>query len=198
MCIIVHTVRLLVIGSKVLDTGTHIVLLDTCDIGGSGLTRHDGIFGIVLEVTAAERVTHNIEGWSQQHIGTIFLHFLTDGLSYFLNEFGVPCRGQQCSDGEMCTVIGGRITLTGSIDAQSGRTVGKNDSRDSNGVERIGGTSGTRHQVTGSANHGVIARETLHTCSDNKVSLVFERHLGHHFFLVNHVLGGFFGCSTAH
>ena len=73
-----------------LDAGSHIVLLNASDIGTSGLTSHHGILRIILEVTPAERITHDVQGRGQQHIGTIFLHLLTDGLSYLFDQLGVP------------------------------------------------------------------------------------------------------------
>ena len=126
----IHAVGLLVVGSKVLDTRADIILLDTKDIGSSCLSCHNRILGIVLEVTSTERVTHDVECRRQQHIGTILLYLLTDCLSYLLDELGVPCGSQQRSDGEVGAVVSSGITLAGSIDTQSGRTVSKNDGWD--------------------------------------------------------------------
>ena len=180
-----------------LDARADIVLLNTSDIGTSGLTSHYGILRVVLEVTSAEGVTHDVQGRSQQHVGTIFLHLFADGLTNLLHELGVPGRGEQGTDGEVCAVIGGIVTFTGSVDTESGRTVSEYDGRDAERVERIGGTSGTRHKALGSANDSVIAREAGHTCSDDEVGLVFERHLGHHFLLVEGLLYRSLVCCSA-
>ena len=77
-----HTVGFLVVHSKVLDTGTHTVALHTTYVGGGNLTRHQRVFGIILEVTSAKRVTVNVQRRSQQHVRTVFQHFVTDGLTY--------------------------------------------------------------------------------------------------------------------
>ena len=89
--IVIHAVCLLVIGGKVLDAGTNVILLNTGDIGRSCLTSYNRILRVILEVTSAQRVTHNVEGRSQQHVGTILLHLLTNSLTYLLDELGVPC-----------------------------------------------------------------------------------------------------------
>ncbi len=68
-----------------LDARTHVVLLNTFDIGASGLTCYDRILTVVLEVTAAQRVTHDVQRGSQQHVGTILLHFFADGLTNFFH-----------------------------------------------------------------------------------------------------------------
>ena len=127
----VHAVGLLIVGSEVLDTRAHIVLLYASDVSGSRLTSHHRILRVVLEVTSAERVTHDVQGRSQQHIGTILLHLFTNGLANLFNQLGVPGRGQQRTNGEVSAVIGIVIALTGSVDTQSGRTVGQYHSRDS-------------------------------------------------------------------
>ena len=155
--IVAHAIGLLIVGSKMLDTGTDIVLLNTLDIGSSRLTGHNGIFTIVFEVTAAKRVTHDVQGWGQQHVGAILLHLLSHGDTHLFDQLSVPCRGKQCTDGEVRAVIGSRVTLTGSIDTESCRTISQHDGRDAERVERIGSTSGTGHQILRSANHGLIA-----------------------------------------
>ena len=99
-----------------LDAGTNVVLLNTGDIGGSRLTSHHGILRVILEVTTAEGVTHNVQGRCQQHIGTIFLHLLSHGGTHLFYELSVPCRGQQRSDGEMRAIVGSRVTLTRGVD----------------------------------------------------------------------------------
>ena len=128
-CIRIHAVGLLVVGSEVFDARTNVVLLNASDIGRSRLTSHHGILRVVLEVTTAEGVTHDVQGRCQQHVGAILLHLFANGLSYLLDEFGVPGRGQQGADGEVGAVVGRRVTLTRRIDTESGRTVSQHDRR---------------------------------------------------------------------
>ena len=74
----------------------------------------------------------------------------------------------------MGTIIGCGVTLTGGVDTESRRTVSKHDSRDTERVERIGGTCGTRYEILSCTDHCLVTRETLHTCTDHKMSLVLE------------------------
>ena len=157
-----------------LDAGTHIVLLNASDIGTGSLSCHHGILRVILEVTTAEGVTHDVQGRSQQHVGTILLHLLTDGLSYLFDQLGVPGRGEQRTNGEMGAVVSGGVTLTGSVDTEPGRTVSQYDSRDAERVEGIGGTSGTGYETLGGTNHGIVATEASHTNTNHEVGLVLE------------------------
>ena len=91
MRIIAHAVGFLVVSSIVLDTRAHIILLNAGNIGSSCFTSNQGVLGEVFKVTAVEGITVNVKSRSQQHVDTIFLHFLTHGDSHFFNELGVPC-----------------------------------------------------------------------------------------------------------
>ena len=170
----IHAVGLLVVGGEVLDTCSDVVLLYTENICGSSSTRHHGILRIILEVTSAERVAHDVDGRGQQHIGTILLHFLTNGLSDLLDELCVPGRSQQRSYGEVGAIVGCRVPLSGSIDAQSRGSVSQYHGRDAQRVEGIGGASGSRHEAHGCAYHSIVARESGHPDTDYEVSFVFE------------------------
>ena len=125
--IVAHTIGLLVVGSKVLDTGTHIVLLNASDIGSSSLTCHNRVLRIVLEVTATKGITHDVQCGSQQYIGAILLYLFTNGLTYFFNELCVPCRSKQGSYGEVSAIIRGRVALTCRVDTESGRTISQDN-----------------------------------------------------------------------
>ena len=195
----IHAVGLLVVGSEVLDTRAHIIFLHTFDIGRSGLTGHHGILGVVLEVSSTQGVTHDVEGRSQQHVGTILLHLLTNGLTNLFYQLGIPRRGQQCSDGEVGAIVSGRVTITLGIDTKSGRTVGKNYGGNAQRVERVGGTGSTRHKTLSGTDDCIVARESFHTHANHEVGLVLERHLGHHLFLIqrvlSHIVGRITGCQ---
>ena len=194
----IHAVRLLVVGGEVFDTRAYVVLLHTGDVGGSGLAGHYGILGIILEVTAAERVTHDVQGRRQQNVGTVLLDFFTDGLAHLFHQLCVPGRGEQRTDGEVCAIVRGLVALTLGVDAQSGRTVSQYHGRNAERVERIGGAGSTRYQVFRGTYHGFVAGESGHTNTNHKVGLVLKRHLSHDFFLINRVLSYFVGRVTAH
>ena len=185
LCIVVHAVRLLVVGGKVLDARAHAVGLHTVDVGGSGLAGHQGVFRVVFEVAPAERAAHDVEGRGQEHVGAILLHLLSDGGAHLLNEGCVPCAGQQRADGEVGAVVGLRVALAGGVDAQARRAVGQHDGRNLQRVERVGGAGSTRHQVLRGADDGIVAREAHHASANDKVCLVFERQGGNHVVGIN-------------
>ena len=121
--VVAGAVGLLVVVGEVLDGGTDIVLLDTADIGGGRLAGDDRVFGIVFEVTAVQRVAVDVQGRGQEHVGAVFMDFLTDGLADVLDEFLVPGGGEEGSDREMGAVVGRVVTLAGRVDAKAGRAV---------------------------------------------------------------------------
>ena len=188
----------MVVGSKVLDARTHVVLLNARDVGGSSPTCHYGVLGVVLEVTTAEGVTHDIQGGRQQHIGTILLHLFTNGLTNFFDKLGIPGGSQQGANGKVGAIVSSAVAFTSSVDAQSGRTVGQYDGRDAQRVEGIGGAGSTRHETLGGTDDGIVARESFHTHTNHEVRLVLERELGHHLFLIDGVLCHFVGRITTH
>ena len=97
----------------------------------------------------------------------------------------------------MRAIVGGRVTLAGSIDTQAGRTICQHDGRDSQRIEGIGGTSSTGYETLGGTYHGIVAAEASHTNTNHEVCLVFKRHLGHHFLLIDGVLDSLVSSSAA-
>ena len=188
----VHAVGFLVVGSEVLDARTHLILLDAPDIRRGRFAGHHGVFGVVFEVASAERVSHDIDGRSQEHVGTILLHLLTDGGSHLLDELGVPCRGEQGADGEMRTVVSSLVALSGGIDTKSGRSVGQHDGGYAERIEREGGSGSSRHEAACGSDDSIVAAYALHTCSDDEMRFVLERHFGQCLLLVDSVLKSFF------
>ena len=175
-----HTVGFLVVHSKVLDTGTHTVALHTTYVGGGNLTRHQRVFGIILEVTSAKRVTVNVQRRSQQHVRTVFQHFVTDGPAYTFHQFLVPGRGEQSPDREMSTIVCSRIPLTLGVDTQSGGTIGQHHGGNAETLDRVGGSCRARHQLFRRTDYGTVTRETCHTSTYYQMSLFFQGHGANH------------------
>ena len=175
-----HTVGFLVVHSKVLDTGTHTVALHTTYVGSGNLTRHQRVFGIILEVTSAKRVTVNVQRRSQQHVRTVFQHFVTDGLTYTFHQFLVPGRGEQSSDREMSTIVRSRISLTLGVDTQSSGTISQHHSGNAEALNRICGSCRTRHQLSRCTDYGTVTRETCHTGTHYQMRLFFQGHGANH------------------
>ena len=88
--IVGHAVRLLIVGSEVLDARAYPIRLYTAHIGSSRLTCHQRVLAVVFKVTAVEGITVNVKSRSQQHVCPIFLHLLSDALAHFFHERLVP------------------------------------------------------------------------------------------------------------
>ena len=83
--IVVHTVGLLVVHSKMLEARTYAIALHAFDVGCRRLSGQQGILGIIFKVTATERIPLNVDSRCQQHVDAIFLHLVSDGSAHLLN-----------------------------------------------------------------------------------------------------------------
>ncbi len=117
LCIICHTVRLLVIDGKMLDGSSHTIALYTTYVCSCNLSTYQGVFRIILKIASAKRMPLDIQSGRQQHIRTIFQHLVADSFTHIFYEFLVPGRSKQGSYRKMCTIIGSRIPLTCRVDA---------------------------------------------------------------------------------
>ena len=180
MCIRSHTVGFLIVHGKMLDAGTHAVTLHTTYISCGNLTRNHRVFGIILEVTSAKRVTVNVQCRSQQHIRTVFQHFVTDGLTYTFHQFLVPSRSEQSPDREMGAIIRSRIPFTCGVDTQSGGTIGQHHGGNAETLNRVCGSCRARHQFLRGTDNGTVARETRHTGTYYQMRLLFQGHSTNH------------------
>ena len=156
MRIVVHTVGLLVVSCKMLDAGTDTVRLDTAYVSRTGLSGHDRVFRIVLEITSAQRAAHYVYSRSKQDIGTVFLDFLADSRSYLLNEAGVPGRCEQGADREMCAVVCLVIARPCGVYPQAGRTVGKHDSRNAKPLQWISRSGSTWYKELSGSYYRIV------------------------------------------
>ena len=119
------TICLLRIYSEVLGRYANILLLHTLNIGCCNLTRQQRVFGVVFEVTSAEGIAMQVHARAEDHVATVFLGFVADGLSHFADQFRIPGRGQTRANGECCSIICLCGTLTSWVDTYSGRAVSK-------------------------------------------------------------------------
>ena len=88
--IVLQAVGFLVVGSEVFDRSANTVLLYTAHVSRSHLAREQRVFGIVLEVATTKRVAVEVHSRGEEHIHTIFQHFIAHGSGYGFNEFRVP------------------------------------------------------------------------------------------------------------
>ena len=144
--VVVHAVGLLAVAGEVLDGYAHAVLLDTAGVGGGHLTGNDGVFGEILEVTAAERIAVQVHARSQQDVGPVFLDLVAHGGGEFLYQVGVEGRCQHGAHRETGAVESLVRAGTGGIDPEAGRAVGEDGLGDAQARDGAGGTGSTGNQ----------------------------------------------------
>lgn len=69
-----------------LDGGSHAIALDTVYHRCRYPARQVGIFGIILEVTSAERASVDIQRGGQEYVATVFFHLVAHALPTFLTN----------------------------------------------------------------------------------------------------------------
>ena len=94
----IHTVIFLVVGCKVLDTGSDSGMgLDSSGIGCGAHTCHQRIFRVVLEISSAKRISVNIHARRQPYGNVEFFHLFSDDITAFLDQIHVPrLRKKRC------------------------------------------------------------------------------------------------------
>ena len=81
---------LLAVRSKVLDAGADAFGLDAAHIGGSHLAGKVGVFGVVLEVTAAKRAPLDADARSEKHVHILDGSFLAQSLADLFDKICIP------------------------------------------------------------------------------------------------------------
>ena len=174
--VVARTVGFLVVVGEVLDGGAYVVFLDTAHVGSGCLAGYHGVFGVVFEVAAVERVTVNVEGGCEVHIGSVLMDFLTHGGAHALYQFLVPGAGQKGADGEVRAVVGVVISRTRGVDAKAGGTIGQHDAGNAQAGDGVGGAGSTRNDILGSAYDGAVAVTSGHAHADDHVHFFFQCH----------------------
>ena len=140
--------------------------LYTLDVGCRNLSRQQGVFGVVLEVTSTEGIAVQVHAWAEDDVTAVFLGLIADSLTDLADEFRVPCRGQTGADWEGCGVVGLVGTLAGGIDTYTGRTVGKYGGWDAETRDGRRGSRSTCHEVGLTAYHGIGTEEVVCTANE--------------------------------
>ena len=174
--IVAHAVGLLIVDREVLDRGAHAVALHAAHVCGGYLARYERIFRVVLEVAAAQRVAVQVQGRCQQHVGAVFEHLLADSLTYALDQLRVPCRRQKRTYGEVGAVVCRLVVLARGVDAQAGGAVCQHHGRYSQTLYWVGRAGGSRDEVAGLSDYGVVARVSGHAGAHDQMRLLFEGH----------------------
>ena len=103
-------VGLLVVQRKVLHGSSHMVALDSGHHGSCHLTGEHRILRVVLEVSAAERTSVDVDGGCQPCADIVLLCLSTAGSTYLLHDLRIPGTCKQSRAGE----CGGIHTAAGS------------------------------------------------------------------------------------
>ena len=98
----------------------------------------------------------NVHAWCQQNVAAILKHFVTDALTHFLNELGVPSAGECSAYRESCTEIGVGVVVTSGIDSDSGRTISEDGRRDAETWNRLCHTCCSWHTLSVTTNHAIV------------------------------------------
>ena len=172
-----HAVGLLRVAGEVLDGGTHPLTLNASHVGGGNLARHYRVFGIVFEVTPAERRAVDVHAWGEQHVAAVLQHLVADAASHLLNELCVPCAGKGCAHGEARAEVGVLVVVAARTDSHAGRTVGQHRRGDAEPGNGLSGTGSTGHALSMSANHAiVVGRRYLAVATHHEHGFLLERH----------------------
>ncbi len=140
--------------------------LYTIDIGGCNPTSEQWVFGVILEVAAAEGVAMEVHAWAEDDVATVLLGLVADGLAHLVYKFGIPCRGEAGADGEGGGIEGFVGTLTGGVDTYTGRAVGEDGGRDAETWDGGRCASGTGHEVGFTAYGCLVAKECVSTANE--------------------------------
>lgn len=124
------TVRFLIVAAEMLDAGGNVLRLNALHHCRRQLARDQRVFGIILEVPAAERTSVDVDGGRQPHADVIFAHFLRARFADRVDDIRVPCAGQQRRH-RPCR----RLDAALRHDAQTRRAVRRHDRRNAQLVQ---------------------------------------------------------------
>ena len=95
----------LTIDGEVLRTCGNAVTLDASNQARRHTTGDDRIFGVILEITTAQRVAFNVHARTEQYVYVKIVRFLAERFAHFLGECRIPGIGHGASGRE----AGGRL-----------------------------------------------------------------------------------------
>ena len=133
------------------------------DVGCGNLSRQQGVFRIIFEITTTQRITVQVHARTQNDVATVFLGLVTDGLTNLGDQIRIPRRSQAATDGECRSIVGLAVARTGGVDTYTGRTVGQHGGRNAQTWYLGRCTSSTGHEVGLTAYHSRSAEEFVST-----------------------------------
>ena len=151
--------------------------LHAVDHCSSSFTSQKRILRVVLEVAAAEGISHNVYTRCEQYVNAILFNLLTNRLTYVVDDFVIPGRCEVNTNRESCAVVGLRVAFAFRGDAQSCRAVGYDNSRNAESLDRVGSACCAGNNILGVAHLTGSLLVTLEACTYNEVCLLFEGQL---------------------
>ena len=88
--VVPQTGCLLLVEGVVLDARAHSLALDAVDVCCGDVAGEDRVFGVVLEVAAAERVAVDADAGGEEDVCAIFADLIADGGAHGLHQVHVP------------------------------------------------------------------------------------------------------------
>jgi len=170
--VVVVAVGFLVVHGEVLQAGAGTFALDAVDVGSGYLAHQHGVFGIILVVSSAEGVTHQVDTGGEEHVHTVVFHFGTQSPAYMVSSIRIERSCHRGARGEFGGVIGAAVELSFGSHRQAVRSVGKESRWDAQAWNVVGTSGGTGEL-------GVTAHR--HAATDDEVHFLFKGQGADHF-----------------
>ena len=134
-CVKVEPVEFLIVSGEMLDGCSDSLALDSADVASRDPAGQKRIFGVIFEVSAAQRIALDVDARGEQDIDSIFENLIAYGPADLLDKRWIPGGGEGGSDREL-----GAWAV---VDPDSRRAVRQHDSRDAQPFYRVGCSGGT-------------------------------------------------------
>ena len=148
--IVMQAVQFLIVQGKMLDRSTHAIRLNTLHISSGNLSAEQRIFGKILKVPAAKRVTVDVHTRGKKYVNSVLKDLVPHGFTYRAHNGGIPGRGEHGTDRETGAVISFVSAGANRIDTEACRAVGKHNRRYTQTRYRVSctGASFNSHIIT--------------------------------------------------
>jgi hypothetical protein len=145
-----QAVQFLIVQGKMLDRSTYAIRLNTLYISSGNLTAKKRVFGKILKVPPAQRVTVNVHTRGKKYVNSVLKDLVPHGFTYRAHNGGIPGRGEHGTDRETGAVISFVRAGANRIDTEACRAVGKHNRRYTQTRYRVSctGASFNSHIIT--------------------------------------------------
>ena len=123
-----HAAQFLIVGGKVLYAGIYAVGLYAADVCGAHFAGEVGVFGIVFEVSAAQRIALDVHAGTEQHVDALGGSLFAEQPAHAFDELGIPAVAYACRRGQAGGGKAGiepEVVACGNLFADAAWTIGK-------------------------------------------------------------------------